>query len=89
MKAGLKMKLCPNCKSDLIERHNYYVIKIIVAIILLFIPFGFFICWLPFVLSGNYHCKNCGEEFPDAKEIDWREFEKMKQEKQQMENTND
>ncbi|MBY6037706.1 hypothetical protein KUV80_13630 [Fictibacillus nanhaiensis] len=73
------MKLCPHCRSDLIERNNFYWVKIPIAIILLFIPFGFFICWVPFVISGDYECKNCRRSFTNAKEVDWREFEKMKQ----------
>lgn len=72
------MRLCLHCESDLVEKENFLGFKIPIAICLTFIPYGVYISWLPFLIPGNYSCKNCGREFRKVKEIDWREFEKMK-----------
>lgn len=76
------MKLCIHCESDLVEKKNFFALKIPIAIILILVPYGIFICWLPFVIPGNFACKKCGREFRKPKEIDCREFEKLKREKE-------
>ncbi|OEH93855.1 hypothetical protein [Bacillus solimangrovi] len=73
------MKLCTHCDSDMVEKNNFLGFKIPIAIVLILIPYGIFVCWLPFIIPGNYICKNCGREFRKVKEIDWREYEKMKE----------
>lgn len=81
------MKLCIHCESDLVVKKNFLAWKIPIAIILAFIPYGIFICWLPFLLPSKYACNNCGRELSQVKEVDWREFEKLKKEKQEEEAT--
>ena len=72
------MKLCMHCESDLIEKKNFFAFKIPIAIIFVFLPYGYMICWLPFLMPGNYACKSCGRENRKVKEIDWREFERLR-----------
>jgi transcription initiation factor IIE alpha subunit len=74
------MKVCPECKSDLLEDTSSTALRVVVCIVLLFIPFGIFICWVPFIFPRNYACKNCGADVPTPQDIDWREFEEKKEE---------
>lgn len=67
-----------HCESDRVEKQNFFALKIPIAIILTFIPYGIFMCWLPFIIPGNYACKRCGREFRKAKEINWQEYERLK-----------
>ncbi len=73
------MKLCPECKSDKIEKGYSIGLRVVGCIILLFIPFGFFFCWIPFVLPYTYSCKVCGVNVKEEEliDIDWREKEIM------------
>lgn len=76
------MILCTNCESDLVVKKDFYAFKIpIVLIIFIVMPYGLYYCWLPFLFRGNYACKKCGHEASKFKEIDWREFEKLRKEK--------
>jgi len=77
------MKLCLHCESDLIEKKNFLAFKIPIAIILIIVPYGFLICWLPFIIPGNYACKSCGREHRKVKEIDWREYERLRKMKEE------
>ncbi|THE10738.1 hypothetical protein E1I69_17480 [Bacillus timonensis] len=76
------MKLCLHCESDMLVKKNFFMFKIPAAILLLLVPYGFVICWLPFLIPPNYACKKCGREFRKVKEVDWQVYEKMKQEKE-------
>ncbi|MFZ5944682.1 MAG: hypothetical protein ACOYVD_11265 [Bacillota bacterium] len=73
------MKLCPECKSDSIERSSSTGVRVVVCIILLFIPYGLFICWIPFVFSHTYRCNICGTDVKESDliDLDWREKELM------------
>lgn len=82
------MKLCNNCKSDMLERTSSIGARIFVCImILLFIPFGIFLFWIPFVIPHRYECKKCGTESKenDLLEVDWREKEKILEEEKKLE----
>jgi len=70
------MQVCKECKSDVVERTSSTAGRVVVCIILLFIPYGFLICWVPFIFSHTYICKQCGNEGKEADvlmELDWRE----------------
>jgi len=73
------VKLCPECKSDSIEKSYSIGLRVVVCIILLFIPFGIFFCWIPFVFPYTYRCKVCGTDVKEEEliDIDWREKEIM------------
>lgn len=73
------MKICHYCQSDMLEKRMFLFLKIPLAIILLFVPYGIYICWLPFLIPSNYACKKCGKEMQKPKEIDWREYKKIEQ----------
>lgn len=73
------MKICPECKSDMLESNKSTALRVIAAVILLFIPFGLFFVWVPFVFPYSYTCKNCGQKVETPEEMDWREFDKLKQ----------
>lgn len=70
------MKLCNRCESDLIKENNQMGLKVTIAIVLLFIPFGLFFIWAPFLIPKTVECKKCGST--DIKELDWKEFEEYK-----------
>lgn len=70
------MKLCNQCKSDLVTVESHVGLKVFLVIILLFIPFGIFFVWAPFLISPTVSCKLCGSQ--DIREMDWREFEEKK-----------
>jgi DNA-directed RNA polymerase subunit RPC12/RpoP len=74
------MKVCPECKSDMLEETSSTALRVVACIVLLFIPFGIFFCWIPFVFPRNYACKNCGADVPTPEELDWREIDEKKQE---------
>lgn len=75
------MKVCPECKSDMLEETSSTVLRVIICLILIFIiPFGIFFCWIPFVFSRKYVCKNCGSDVSTPEDIDWREIDEKKQE---------
>ncbi len=76
------MKLCPECKSDNIERTSSTGLRVFACIVLLFIPYGFIICWVPFVFSHTFTCKNCGNTGKENEliQIDWREREQISEE---------
>lgn len=69
------MKLCPKCKSDSLEMTSSPGLRVLACIVLLFIPFGIFLCWLPFVLPHSYRCRICGAKLEAGAllELDWRE----------------
>jgi len=71
------MKLCPECKSDSLEKSSSTGLRVIICIILLFIPFGIFFCWIPFVFPHSYRCNVCGTDIKESEliDIDWREKE--------------
>jgi len=73
------VKLCPECKSDSIEKSYSIGLRVVGCIILLFIPFGIFFCWIPFVFPYTYRCKVCGTDVKEEEliDIDWREKEIM------------
>lgn len=73
------MKLCPECKSDNIHRTSSTGLRVFGCIVLLFIPYGFFICWVPFIFFHTFACKNCGETGKEREliQIDWREREEI------------
>lgn len=70
------MKLCKRCESDLIVENNHFGIKIAIVIVLIFIPFGIFFVWAPFLIPKSVECKKCGSS--EIKELDWKEFEEFK-----------
>ncbi|MCP8615400.1 hypothetical protein [Salirhabdus salicampi] len=74
------MELCHECNSDVIEKQSNIGIKIFACIVLLFIPYGILICWVPFLFPPKYYCKQCGHIMDEPKYVDWREFEKKKAE---------
>lgn len=73
------MQVCKECKSDVVERTSSTAGRVVVCIILLFIPFGFLVCWVPFVFAHTYKCKNCGLEGKEdmLMDLDWREKDLM------------
>ncbi|RPF52078.1 hypothetical protein [Aquisalibacillus elongatus] len=76
------MYLCPECKSDHVEKTYSIGLRVIVCIILLFIPYGILICWVPFVFPYKYICYLCGTETVNDQmlQIDWREREELAKE---------
>jgi DNA-directed RNA polymerase subunit RPC12/RpoP len=75
------MKVCPECKSDMLEETSSTALRVVVCLILIFfIPFGIFFCWIPFAFPRKYACKNCGADVPTPQELDWREVDEKKQE---------
>jgi len=81
------MKVCPECFSDSIERTSSVGLRVVMCIILLFIPFGLFICWIPFVFPHTYRCNICGKEGKEEELIgmDWREKEILLEKQKAME----
>jgi len=75
------MRLCPVCTSDELERTSSTGLRVIVCIVLILIPLGIFICWIPFVFPHKFQCKVCGFDGAQDtfREMDWREFEAYKQ----------
>ncbi|SCY10314.1 BRI3 family protein [Alkaliphilus peptidifermentans] len=71
------MKVCPDCKSDVIEETSSTAIRVIFCIVILFLPFGIFFCWIPFIFPRKYRCKSCGNEGENSQlvDIDWRDKE--------------
>src|SRR5699024_2418698 len=71
------MELCPNCYSDNVERTSSTGLRVVVCIILLFIPFGLLICWVPSAFPHTYRCKHCANEGKEEEllSVDWRERE--------------
>ncbi|WP_100333370.1 hypothetical protein [Bacillus alkalisoli] len=67
----------------MLEKKNFFAFKIPIAVVLVIIPGGIFFCWVPFLFPGTYGCKSCGREFSKPREMDWREFEKYKKEKEE------
>ncbi|ABR48284.1 hypothetical protein Amet_2125 [Alkaliphilus metalliredigens QYMF] len=82
------MKVCPECYSDNVERTSSIGARLFICIFLLFIPFGIFICWIPFVFPHRFICKVCGKD--DKEEmmvaIDWRESEILLENQKTLEN---
>jgi hypothetical protein len=78
----IAMMLCPKCKSDTVERTSSTGARVIVCIILLFIPFGFLFCWIPFVFPHTYKCNVCGNEGKEEEllNVDWRERDDLMKE---------
>ncbi|MDW7675085.1 MAG: hypothetical protein SCK28_11180 [Bacillota bacterium] len=77
------MRLCPECKSDSIERTSSMAARVIICLILIFfIPFGIFVAWVPFVFAHTYRCNVCGSEGKEEQlvEMDWRERELLLEE---------
>lgn len=73
------MKICNNCKSDVIDSTSYVGLKVILCLLIFFfIPFGFFLFWLPLLIPSSHQCEKC--ESNDIIEMDWREFEAIKDE---------
>lgn len=81
------MKICRVCKSDNLERTSSTALRVICCIVLLFIPFGIFFCWVPFVLEHKYDCINCGTESKASEllNVDWRERESYLEEYKKLE----
>jgi hypothetical protein len=75
------MKLCKRCESDLIKENNFIGLKIAIAVILLFLPFGIFFVWAPFLIPKSIECKKCGST--EVMELDWKEFEEYKKQHNQ------
>lgn len=76
------MEVCKVCMSDNLEKMSSTGLRVVICIVLIFIPFGFLICWLPFVFEHKYICKNCGTESKSSQllKLDWREKEKFLEE---------
>ncbi|KUO51956.1 MAG: hypothetical protein APF76_06905 [Desulfitibacter sp. BRH_c19] len=74
------MKICPQCTSDSHERTSSTGLRVVGCIVLLFIPYGFFICWVPFVLPHKFLCNVCGYHGKEEEllNLDWRESEELK-----------
>src|SRR5690554_4192399 len=81
------MKLCPECKSDSLVKTSSTGLRVIVCVVLLFIPYGLFFCWIPFVFPHSYRCNICGAELkaPDLLDLDWREREVLMEKHKQLE----
>jgi len=79
LKGVIKMMHCPACKSDSIEKNSSIGLRVIACIILLFIPYGIFLCWIPFIIPYTFTCKVCGYSANENEliSIDWREKEKL------------
>ncbi len=74
------MKICSNCKSDVIEVNQRIALKVILILLLIFlVPYGLFLVWVPFLIPSIYTCKLCGSE-KEPVDIDWREYEENKEE---------
>ncbi|MDQ0254008.1 hypothetical protein J2S74_001381 [Evansella vedderi] len=74
------MQLCPECKSDTVQRTSSTPLRVILCLILIFIiPFGLFFAWIPFVFPHTFECKNCGKQGNESelKQVDWREREML------------
>lgn len=81
------MDICPKCKSDSVEKAYSIGLRVAICIIFIFIPYGIFVCWLPFVFPYKYDCQVCGSEI-DASDIikmDWREREELSKEHHELE----
>lgn len=81
------MKLCPECKSDSLARTSSTGLRVIVCVVLLFIPYGFFFCWIPFILPHSFRCNICGAELkaPDLLDLDWRERDVLMEQHRRLE----
>lgn len=81
------MQVCRVCKSDNLERTSSTGLRIFCCIVLLFIPFGLFFCWIPFVLEHKYDCNNCGTQSKASEllSVDWRERESYLEEYRKLE----
>lgn len=81
------MQLCPDCKSDTVERTSSTTLRVIGCLVLIFIiPFGLFFAWIPFVLPHTFRCHNCkrqGNE-SDLMHVDWRERDELLAEDRQL-----
>lgn len=82
------MKICPECYSDNVERTSSIGVRLIICILLLFIPFGIFICWIPFVFPHRFICKVCGKDDKEELlvDVDWRESEILLENQKTLEN---
>lgn len=87
MSRRLVMDICPECKSDDVEKTYSMGLRVAVCVILLFVPFGIFICWIPFVFPYTHVCHVCGTELSSDQllRMDWREKEELLKEHQQLE----
>ncbi|GEL77761.1 LITAF-like zinc ribbon domain-containing protein [Tenuibacillus multivorans] len=81
------MDICPECKSDDVEKTYSIGLRVVVCVILLFIPYGIFFCWIPFVFPYTHVCNVCGTELSSDQllRMDWREREELLKEHQQLE----
>jgi hypothetical protein len=81
------MKLCPECKSDSLVRTSSTGLRVIVCVVLLFIPYGLFFCWIPFVFPHSYRCNICGAGIKehDLLSLDWRERDVLTEKHRQLE----
>ncbi len=76
------MKICPQCTSDSHERTSSTGLRVVLCLILIFIvPYGFFICWVPFIFPHKFHCNVCGYHGKEEEllTLDWRESEELKE----------
>lgn len=81
------MDICPECKSDDVEKTYSIGLRVLVCVILLFIPYGIFLCWIPFVFPYRHICHVCGTEIEADQllRMDWREREELLKEHQELE----
>ena len=63
------MKLCPHCDSDMLEKKNFFGIKIAICILLALIPFGIFICGSHFCFLVIMFAKNVEEYIESQKKL--------------------
>ncbi|WP_138414590.1 LITAF-like zinc ribbon domain-containing protein [Aquibacillus sediminis] len=81
------MDICPICKSDDVEKTYSIGLRVLVCVILLFVPFGIFFCWIPFVFPYRHVCHVCGTDLSSDQllRMDWREKEELLKEHQHLE----
>ncbi|WP_096185749.1 hypothetical protein [Evansella halocellulosilytica] len=82
------MDICPECKSDDVEKTYSIGLRVVVCLIFVFIiPYGIFLCWIPFVFPYKHVCHVCGSEIESDQllRMDWREREELLKEHQKLE----
>ncbi|WP_018924446.1 hypothetical protein [Salsuginibacillus kocurii] len=87
-KERLKVSICPECMSDNIDQRSSIALRVVCALILIvFVPLGIFIAWVPFVLPIIYQCNKCGvsKRKEEMETMDWRDKETFTDEYQMLE----